>query len=60
LAAAQSETSRSRTAPLPQSSLNHQQTDNCHWKILIVASHACPELMGLAVNRLEKRWEEPK
>ena len=41
--------------PILSTFLGHVHVADTYWYLT-----ACPELMGLAVNRLEKRWEEPK
>jgi integrase/recombinase XerD len=41
--------------PILSTFLGHVHVADTYWYLT-----ACPELMGLAVNRLEKRWEEPR
>jgi integrase/recombinase XerD len=41
--------------PVLSTYLGHVHVADTYWYLT-----ACPELMGLAVKRLEKRWEEPK
>jgi len=44
-----------RRLPILSTYLGHVHVSDTYWYLT-----ACPELMGLAVKRLEKRWEEPK
>jgi integrase/recombinase XerD len=41
--------------PILSTFLGHVHVADTYWYLT-----ACPELMGLAVKRLEKRWEEPR
>ena len=41
--------------PVLSTYLGHVHVADTYWYLT-----ACPELMGLAVKRLEKRWEEPR
>jgi integrase/recombinase XerD len=44
-----------RRLPVLSTYLGHVRPDDTYWYLT-----ACPELMGQAVARLEKRWRTPK
>ncbi len=43
-----------RRLPVLSTYLGHVRVSDTYWYLT-----ACPELMGLATTRLERRWEEP-